>query len=251
MTAPNELSFLPEDYLEQKYTRRANLVCLLLFLATVGGIVAGWKWMRASNGRIEATFAEVDTKYTDAARKIEQVKKMHEKQRAVVRHAELAASLVEKVPRSNILAEVTNALPPGVSLLDLSMRSMLRQGGSNTSAPPGANSFAQHKAALEGQNQPTPPPQVDVKISITGIASDDVQVAQLMGHLRTKLAQDKTPLFSNVNLVISDVYIPAGSTADPKDKGPKLRKWQIEMMLNPQAEIRDDTTKTAAVELSK
>src|SRR5690348_228795 len=123
MSAPNELSFLPEDYLEQKYTRRANAVCILMFLLTVGGIAAGWHWMRGNDTRTEATFLEVDTRYTDAARKIEQVKKMHEKQRAVVRHAELAASLVEKVPRSNILGEITNALPTGVSLLDLSMKS--------------------------------------------------------------------------------------------------------------------------------
>jgi Tfp pilus assembly protein PilN len=246
MSAPNELSFLPEDYLEQKYTRRANVVCVLLFLLTGGGIAAGWNWMRGSNTRIEATFAEVDAKYTDAARKIEQVKKMHEKQRDVVHHAELAASLVEKVPRSNILAEITNALPTGVSLLDLSMRSQLRQGGSASTAAPAANSFAQHKAAIEGQNQPAPPPQVDVKINITGIAADDVQVAQLMGRL------GKSALFQKVNLIISDVYTPAGSPTDSSkgDKGPKLRRWQIDMMLNPQAEVREDT-KTAAVELTK
>ncbi len=242
MSAPNELSFLPEDYLEQKYTRRANVVCVLLFLLTGGGIAAGWNWMRGSNTRIETTFAEVDTKYTDAARKIEQVKKMHEKQRAVVRHAELAASLVEKVPRSNILAEITNALPTGVSLLDLNMRSMLRQGGAAPAQA--ASSFAQHKAALESQNQPAPAPQIDVKIAITGIATDDIQVAQLMSHL------SKCSLFQKVNLVISDVYSPNGSDPNKPDKGPKLRKWQIEMMLNPQAEVREDS-KTAAVELSK
>jgi Tfp pilus assembly protein PilN len=240
MSAPNELSFLPEDYLEQKYTRRANAVCVLLFLLTGGAIASGWNWMRGNNSRIETTFAAVDTKYVDAARKIEQVKKMHEKQRAVVRHAELAASLVEKVPRSNILAEVTNALPTGVSLLDLNMHSMLRQGGSAAAA---ANSFAQHKAALEAQNAPAPTPQMEVKIAITGIASDDVQVAQLMSHL------SKSPLFQKVNLVISDVYNPGGSD-QPKDKAPKLRRWQIEIMLNPQAEVREDT-KTAAVELGK
>lgn len=241
MTAPNELSFLPEDYLEQKYTRRANVLCVLLVLAGGGAVAASWNWMRGSNSRIENTFAEVDSKYVDAARKIEQVKKMHEKQRAVVRHAELAASLVEKVPRSNILAEITNGLPTGVSLLDLSMHSLLRQGGA---AAPTGNSFQQHKAALDGQNAPAPAPQVDVKIGITGIANDDVQVAQLMSHL------SKCPLFQKVNLVISDVYNPGSSEQSKTDKGPKLRKWQIEMMLNPQAEVREES-KTAAVELGK
>ena len=54
-----------------------------------------------------------------------------------------------------------------------------------------------------------------------------------------------------VNLIISDVYSPGGSSDQAKgDKAPKLRKWQIEMLLNPQAEVREDS-KTAAVELSK
>jgi Tfp pilus assembly protein PilN len=240
MSAPNELSFLPEDYLEQKYTRRANALCVLLFLITGSAIATGWSWMRGSNTRIEAGFAEVDNKYLDAARKIEQVKRMHEKQRAVVRHAELAASLVEKVPRSNILADITNALPTNVSLLDLTMHSMLRQGG----AAPAASSFAQHKAAVDAQNTPAPTPQIEVRLNITGIARDDVQVAQLMSHL------SKSPLFQKVNLVISDVYIDPRSDQSKPDKATKLRRWQIEMTLNPQAEVREDT-KTAAVELGK
>ena len=120
-----------------------------------------------------------------------------------------------------------------------------RAGQKSGAAPAqGASSFAQHKAALEGQNQPAPAPQIDVKIAITGIATDDVQVAQLMSHL------SKCSLFQKVNLVISDVYSPNGTDSSKADKGPKLRKWQIEMMLNPQAEVREDP-KTAAVELSK
>lgn len=248
MSAPNELSFLPEDYIEQKYARRANAVCILLCLLAGGAMAAGWSWLRGSNARVENAFAEVDNKYLDAARKIEQVKRMHEKQRAVVHHAELAASLVEKVPRSNILAEITNALPTDVSLLDLSMHSVLRQGGAATPNG-GGSSFAQRKAAIEGQAAAAaapPAPQIDVKLSITGIAKDDVQVAQLMSRL------GKCPLFQKVNLIISDVYVEHRQDGQGKTdtKGPKLRRWQIEIMLNPQAEVREES-KTAAVEISQ
>lgn len=241
MTAPNELSFLPEDYIEKKYTRRANVVCAALLLLAGGGVAFSFSMLRGANARVEAAFAEVDAKYLDAARKIEQVKRMHEKQREVVHHAELAASLVEKVPRSNILAEVTNSLPTGVSLLDVIMHSSLRQ----SSSPVPQSSFAQHKAAEEQDANAgaVQAPRYDVKLTITGIANDDVQVAQLM----TKLSHSS--LFSNVNLVISDVYQPQQSERAKDEKAPQLRKWQIEMMVNPQAEVRDD--KTAAVELGK
>lgn len=243
MTAPNELSFLPDDYLEQKYRWRANIICVALALVTFGGIGAAWWYQRGHHVRVQALFSDIDNRYFDAARKIEQVRKMHDQQREVVHHAELAASLVEKVPRSNILAELTNSLPSGVSLLDLVMTSAPHL--ANTAAA--SSSFAQHRAAVLAQTNAdalglgAKPAQFDVTLKITGIARDDIQVAQLL----TRLGHSK--LFEDVNLVVSDVYV------DPHQELAKtdpLRKWQIEMMLNPAAEVRQDV-KTAAVELNK
>ena len=99
------------------------ILCGAMFLI-VAMILASWWHVRSkSHAKIVAEFNEVNDNYVEAARKIEQVKRMHEQQREVVHHAELAASLVERVPRSNMLAEITNALPIGVSLIDLSMTS--------------------------------------------------------------------------------------------------------------------------------
>jgi Tfp pilus assembly protein PilN len=242
MSAPNELSFLPEDYLEKKVIRRANILCVLLLLLGGGGIAICYSWTRADSAKIDANFAEVDSRYLDAARKIEQVKKMHEKQRAVFHHAELAASLVEKVPRSNILAEVTNSLPTGVSLIDFIMHSSPHQVDTSTAN----TAFAQQRAQLDAKNSAdsAKPPQRDVKLTITGIARDDVQVAQLMTHL------DHSTLFSAVNLVISDTYNDQRGDQPKNDKAPQLRRWQIEMMLSPTAEVKE-ATRTAAMELNK
>jgi Tfp pilus assembly protein PilN len=244
MTAPNELSFLPDDYLEQKGKRRANIVCAILVVLVAGGMSAAAYYVRNYDRVIQARYDEVDAKYTDAARKIEQVKKMHEQQRQVVQHAELAASLVEKIPRSNLLAEVTNSLPPGVSLLELAMDSKPHQ----DPPPTATSSFEQHRAQLEKANDAlgmgARPPQYDVHLKVTGIAQNDGQVAQLISRL------SHSKIFLDVNLVISDVYEPRRENAANNDAKPEaLRKWTIEMMLNPNAEVND--TKSAAVELSK
>ena len=50
---------------------------------------------------------------------------MEEKQRTMQHQAELTASLLEKVPRTKILAKITNGIPQGVSLLDFAMTSTL------------------------------------------------------------------------------------------------------------------------------
>src|ERR1044072_1275186 len=59
---------------------------------------------------------------------------MQEKQRTMAHQAELTASLLEKVPRSFILAEITNGIPTGVSLLDFSMASTISQQNPATAA---------------------------------------------------------------------------------------------------------------------
>ena len=239
MTAPNELSFLPDDYLEQKYKRRANIICGVLIALTAGAVSFRYSYTRGHNATVEATFAEVDAKYMDAARKIEQVKRMHEQQREVVHHAELAASLVEKVPRSNILAEITNALPVGVSLIDFNLHAAPQ--ATAISAP--VNPYAQKPAQTDAMGLGTKPLQYDVHLRITGIAQNDVQVAQLM----TRLGHNK--LFADVNLVISDTYTDQQQTQSKDNVKEQLRKWQIEMSLSPNAEVREE--KTAAVEITK
>src|SRR5438067_5432608 len=150
---PNQLSFLPEDYLERKARRRANILCGALSVVVLGAIGSAFYISERSMKGVDARYAAVEAEYGRAAQQIEQVQKMHAKQRQIVQHAELAAALVEKVPRSNILAEFTNSLPPGTSLLELLMESKPRQ------APPppqGATAFDQKKAAMEAKAKAAP-----------------------------------------------------------------------------------------------
>ena len=251
MNSPNELSFLPEDYLEQKARRRANILCGAVVAIVAGGIGSAFVTTQKSLRAEEKRYAEVDAKYTEAARRIAQVQQMHDQQRQVVHHAELAASLVEKVPRSNMLAEITNSLPSGVSLLDLAMESKEHQ----EAAPTNMSAFDQRRleaeAKLKAASDPlglgAKPVQYDVHLKMTGLAQTDVQVAQLI----TRLTHNT--VFQDVNLVYSEVFVQGNQSQDKhQQQGGELRKFQLEMMLNPQAELRDGNgTKTAATDLSK
>jgi len=116
MGAPNELSFLPDDYLERKQRRRTNAICAVLFCVVIGAIGGAFTVTERSMREIEKQYTDVEQQYTDAARRIEQVQQMQDKQRTMAHQAELTASLLEKVPRSFLLAEITNGLPPGISV---------------------------------------------------------------------------------------------------------------------------------------
>src|SRR5206468_6427185 len=118
MSAPNELSFLPDDYLERKRQRRTNVICAILFAVVMTTIGTTFSFSERSLRSVEKQHAAVEAEYTEAARRIEQVQQLLSKQRTMARQAEITALLLEKVPRSNLLAEITNGLPSGVSLTD-------------------------------------------------------------------------------------------------------------------------------------
>ncbi len=231
MSSPNQLSFLPDDYLERKARRRTNLVCAVIFC----GFVIGVGTMSFLNGRTKSALAEREAKaeveYAQAAQRIKQVQEMQEKQKRMARQAELTASLLEKVPRSYLLAEFTNALPAGVSLLDFSLSSLVRQ-----TQPQPTTKFEQKQAALKTAPAEVRPRVYDVRIQLTGIAYTDVQVAQYISKL------SESPLLQQVSLMLVEEH---------QQDGQKLRKFQLEMRLNPEAEVRSDPrqTQTAVVEV--
>src|SRR5688572_19534353 len=128
MAAPNELSFLPDDYLERKARRRTNAICAVLFCVVISAIGGAFTVTERSMRETQQQYERVQQEYTDAAKRIEQVQQMQDKQRKMAQQAELTAGLLEKVPRSFILAELTNGIPTGVSLLDFRLDSQLQQG---------------------------------------------------------------------------------------------------------------------------
>src|SRR5438034_10548511 len=152
MSSPNQLSFLPEDYLETKRQRRTNVICAGLFLIVMTGVGASFTWVERSLRTAEKDNTETGKRFAEAASRIEQEKQMEEKQAKMNAQAELTASLLEKVPRSVLLAELTNAKPKGLSFLDLALDSKLRAAG--PSAPSGGggggkSQFEIKRAAME------------------------------------------------------------------------------------------------------
>jgi Tfp pilus assembly protein PilN len=246
MSGPNQLSFLPDDYLDRKARRRANVLCALGALAVLSVAVTVFWYTEKLSAAVEKRFAEVDKQYGDAAARIEKVNQMRNQQQQVVRRAELAASLVEKIPRSNVLAEFTNSLPQGLSLLNITMESREK-----ASAPVSAmTAFEAKRAALEGRtvSAPATVKLYDVFLKIEGVASTDVQVAQFISKL------NRSQLFKDVNLVVSEEYKQQAqastSSGRPADTD-VMRKFQIEMMLNPNAEVMNPVnpnSRTTAVQ---
>ena len=219
--SPSQLSFLPDDYLEKKAQRRSNAICAILFIVVITTMFAAFFVSEKKMKQVESKADAVDAAYTEAAKRIDQVKKMQEQQKRMANQAELTASLLDKVPKSFLLAEFTNSLPSGVSLLDFTLDSKRK-----VSAAPVAKTAFQAKKQASAKKDATPPApepvKYDVTMKIVGVAYTDVQVAAFISKLNA------SPLLSEVNLVITDEH---------DLNGEKLRKFELEAKLNPSAQV--------------
>src|SRR5687767_15950103 len=99
MKSPNELSFLPDDYLERKAQRRTNAICATLFLIVMTAIGAGITYTEKAMRQAEQQHDAIEKPYTDAAKRSEQFQQLQEKQRTMAMQAELTSSACMAIVR--------------------------------------------------------------------------------------------------------------------------------------------------------
>jgi Tfp pilus assembly protein PilN len=225
------IDFLPSDYLARRCARRTNLMCaaigagaVLLMGAAVGILVIqaiGVAHMRNV----------VDRKYAEASRQIQQMKDLENRKAGLLRKVELSASLLERVPRSYILARMTNELPAHTSLTTLTMSVVEVE----QEAPPEAaaetkpdQADGKTPAANARAKGKTPAKKGPAKIKVKrtqfvlgGLATTDVEVADYISRLSAD------PIFEGVDLKFSEEF--------PYDENTRLRRFEIVLRLNPKA----------------
>ncbi len=215
------LDFLPDGYADRRRIRRTNAFCLLLFVAVVSVAGGTFHVSEKSLAAVEAEYRAVEARYTGAARQIDQVKQMLQKRKTVADRVELAMSLREKLPRSNLLAEVTNALPAGISLTDASLEA--RRVGPTPTV--GQTSFEKKAAANKPQADAPPQPLAyDTTLTITGVSYTEGQVSDYIDAL------NRSGYFRAVDLR----WVRKGSNLDRNDE--TMRTFSLALNIDPDAD---------------
>jgi Tfp pilus assembly protein PilN len=221
----NVINFLPNDYTERRGRRRANIVCLLIGgVAALGlGLVVALALVSMFSSA--AMRAVVEQQYVDASQQIKQLKDLEERRTGLVHKVELSSDLLERVPRSRLLARLTNCLPPKASLTGLVLK--LEEVHVPAPAAAGASGAAANEpdkaAAKGGKNAKATTVKVKAwTFRVDGLAPTDVEVAEYMSRLSAD------PLFREVDLQFSEQF--------PYREGVTMRKFQMSFRLSPDAE---------------
>jgi Tfp pilus assembly protein PilN len=178
-----QLSFLPEQYLEKKKRRRTDLLCLSLFGVVLAGVGGAGFLKHGALTAAESEAARVSQEHVEAARLIEQVRQLRQRQDEMARQAELSASLLEKVPRSYLLAALTNGLPDPdrMALSDVELNA---KQSTRPVAPSGGTALSKRKGGDTEAAVAPEPLRYDVTLRLSGVATDHGQVSDYMTKLK-------------------------------------------------------------------
>lgn len=202
----SNINFVPDDYIQSNESRRANLMCLILFSVVMAALGGSFVTIKIRQRACRAEESLVNAKMTRLEQSIKQFEDLQSRRQEMMRTALTTAELLEPVPRSVLLASLTNSLPAGVSLskLDL-MQKEDKSRGSQNKAPVNKYQAAQAKAGAGSEAPASVEKGYSVQMDIEGIAPSDLQVAAYIEHLGNSILLENVALIESKEKKVEDI----------------------------------------------
>lgn len=199
-----------------------HLAATALFIIVVAGLAVGFLLQRTSWTEIRNIRNEVSQRYMHAAAQVQTLDELERQMDVVQKRAMLAAGLVDRLPRSVLLAEFINRMPEGLGLMEFELTTTIIEPTKTDGARP-ANQPSRVQTATESGTAPIEPPRWDTAISLLGFAPTDVHVSAFLASLNDH------PLLETVTLIFSE---------EVELNDVPVRQFSIRATIGPNADIR-------------
>ncbi len=219
----SNINFVPDDYIQSNESRRANLMCLILFSVVMAALGGSFVTIKIRQKACRAEESLVNAKMARLEQSIKQFEDLQTKRKEMMRTALTTAELLEPVPRSVLLASLTNSLPPGVSLSKFSLIQKEEKSRASQSKPAKTKyEAAQAKTASQPQTDTSTEKAISVRLDIEGIAPSDLQVAAYIEHLGDSILLEDVSLIESKEKKIEDIA---------------FREFKLTAMLDPEIHL--------------
>ena len=198
------INFVPNDYVQQKQSTRANSLYLILLAAVLGGIGVTFSILKMRQHSVESELNVLNSQMNQAQEQIAKLEELKAKSHTRMKVMMMTAALLEPVPRSILLASLTNNLPAGVSLIDFKME----EGDvKSVAAAPKKKTGSQYekKGKAAAVAEPSAVPEPEVKLELEGLAPSDIEVANYIANLSTSILLQNVQLIESREKVIDKV----------------------------------------------
>lgn len=222
-------SFLPAEYVKNKSQTRANFVALLLFAIVMAGVIGVFVVNHQRWRDVSADAKIVAAQFSEEAAKIDQLKDLEAQRAELLDRAEVVTALIDRVPRSVLMAEIVRAMPNEMTLTVVD----LEGDRIKPPAPPQEKKSKGKTRSLSkkgGDKEETPavekvhPPRFKHTLTVEGLTEQNEQVADFLAAIKS------SPLFVGVELQqISSTIVDQV----------EWRKFRVTMQLSPNADARE------------
>lgn len=234
-----DINFVPDDYIKSNESRRMNLIYLALLLLVMVVLIGLFVTVKVQQRLLATKEKILSAKIAQEKDRIMQVEELQVKRNTIWKTALTATDLIESVPRSVLLASLTNNLPAGVSLLRLNL--VQKESKVTDRLPPKTNNDGKQKTSKDKpQSQKytieNPEEFLETHIDIEGIAPSDLQVASYIEQLSNSV------LLDNVLLVESkERGTSPGVHSDKLERQKQVfRQFKLTAVLKKQVHLTDE-----------
>jgi Tfp pilus assembly protein PilN len=187
------VNFVPDDYVKSNESRRTNLMYLVLLAVVMTGLGGSFVTIKIRQRALAAKEKFLSAKAAKAQEAIEQFEALQARRKVMLKTALTTAELIEPVPRSVLLASLTNNLPSGVSLLKLNVIQKEPRIANRRVVTKSKYQQAQNKKAEEEEKE-SPEKLLETYMDIEGVALSDLQVADYIKQLSGSTILDNVAL---------------------------------------------------------
>lgn len=225
-------SFLPPEYVKNKSQVRANFFALLLFTMVMAGVIGAFVVNHQRWRKVHTEAEIISAQFAEEASKIDQLKALEAQRADLLDRAEVVTALIDRVPRSVLMAELVRDLPDGIVLTLVGLDGERARPPAAPADPkakgkaPSTRSIAS-KGPAPAEAKPVPekvlPPRFTHTVTVEGLSTENGKIADYLGFLKN------SPLFSEVELALI-----TGTVVDEVG----YRRFKMTMKLREQANAR-------------
>jgi Tfp pilus assembly protein PilN len=200
----SNINFVPDDYVQSNESRRANLMCLFLFAIVMAVLVGSFMMIKIRQRACGAEESLVNAKMARMQESIKKFEELQTKRKEMMRTALTTAELLEPVPRSVVLASLTNNLPAGVSLLKVKL--LQKDPGKTSQAAAAKTRYqaAQGQGGSELDAKVSAEKLLETHLDIEGMAPSDLQVAAYIERLSNSILLTDVDLVESTEKIVDD-----------------------------------------------
>jgi Tfp pilus assembly protein PilN len=204
------INFVPDDYIQQRQSSRANVLSLVLLAFLLGGIGVTFSVIKMRQAVVRTEMEQLSGRMVQAREEINRLEQIKSKGRVMMKNMKMTAELLEPVPRSVILACLTNTMPSGVSLLEIQLQEKevkISLPAPSSGQPVITNGKpTQYQTAAAAKQPPVEVRTVlQTMLEIEGIAHNDIEVASYIANLSGSVLLDNVQLVQSKELNIHGI----------------------------------------------